>query len=101
LSRPLQRLSRLLSHLLFHRLLLFLSNQHPHQYRNHQWNQHQSQLHYLPQIQFQLNPALCLNLSLNLNLLQYLNQLPLQTKNPLLNLTLSRLNYPQTLSQNP
>jgi hypothetical protein len=47
-----------------------------------------------------LNPALCLNLSLNLNLFQYLNQFPFQAKNPLLNLTLSCLNYPQTLSQN-
>jgi hypothetical protein len=47
-----------------------------------------------------LNPALCLSLNLNLNLFHYLNQLPLQSKNPLLNLTLSSLHYPQTLSQN-
>jgi hypothetical protein len=46
-----------------------------------------------------LNPPLCLNL--NLNLLQNLSQFPLQAKNPLLNLTLTSLNYPQTLSQNP
>jgi hypothetical protein len=46
-----------------------------------------------------LNPPLCLNL--NLNLFQNLSQFPFQPKNPLLNLTLTSLNYPQTLSQNP